>query len=143
VLYGEDEEERLPEIRAIARWLAHWARDINIWDHNLIVLGDFNIDRGDPLHGAFVSTGMDIPDDLQDAPRTLFSDPGKPELNKFYDQIAWFTGRNGLPSSLAAILTRGLFRFHGCRVGVAGVDEGGALLADLRPLRAVGGVLHA
>ena len=99
VLYGEDEQERLPEIRAIAEWLAHWARDINSWDHNFIVLGDFNIDRrGDPLHEAFVSTGLDIPDDLQDAPRTIFSDPQKPELNKFYDQIAWFTGRNGLPT---------------------------------------------
>ena len=45
VLYGENEEERLPEIRAIAEWLAEWARDINSWDHNLIALGDFNIDR--------------------------------------------------------------------------------------------------
>ena len=62
-------------------------------------LGDFNIDRrGDPLHDAFVSTGLDIPDELQDAPRTIFNDPQNPELNKFYDQIAWFAGRNGLPA---------------------------------------------
>lgn len=99
VLYGEDEDERVPEIRAIAEWLARWARDVNGWDHNLIALGDFNIDRrGDPLHDAFVSTGLDIPDELQDAPRTIFSDPQNPELNKFYDQIAWFAGRNGLPA---------------------------------------------
>src|SRR5215210_8239055 len=99
VLYGENEQERLPEIRAIAEWLAGWARDINGWDHNLIALGDFNIDRrGDPLHDAFVSTGLDIPDELKDAPSTIFSDPQKPELNKFYDQIAWFAGRNGLPA---------------------------------------------
>ncbi len=64
VLYGEREEERLPELRAIAEWLAGWARDINGWDHNLIALGDFNIDRtGDALHDAFVSTGLDIPQD--------------------------------------------------------------------------------
>ena len=99
VLYGEDEDERVPEIRAIAEWLARWARDVNGWDHNLIALGDFNIDRrGDPLHDAFVSTGLDIPDELQDAPRTIFNDPQNPELNKFYDQIAWFAGRNGLPA---------------------------------------------
>jgi endonuclease/exonuclease/phosphatase family metal-dependent hydrolase len=99
VIYGEDEQERLPEIMAIAEWLARWARDVNGWDHNLIALGDFNIDRrGDPLHDAFVSTGLDIPDELQDAPRTIFSDPQNPELNKFYDQIAWFAGRNGLPA---------------------------------------------
>jgi endonuclease/exonuclease/phosphatase family metal-dependent hydrolase len=112
VLYGEDEEERLPEIRAIAEWLAHWARDINSWDHNLIALGDFNIDRrGDPLHDAFVSTGLDIPADLQDAPRTIFSDPQKPELNKFYDQIAWFTGRNGLPALSLQYAKGGYFDF--------------------------------
>jgi endonuclease/exonuclease/phosphatase family metal-dependent hydrolase len=99
VLYGENEEERIPEIRAIPQWLAQWAMDINGWDYNLIALGDFNIDRkGDTLYDGFVSTGLNIPDDLQDAPRTIFSNPEKPELNKFYDQIAWFTGRNGLPA---------------------------------------------
>ena len=114
VLYGEDEEERLPEIRAIAEWLAHWARDINSWDHNLIALGDFNIDRrGDPLHDAFVSTGLGIPEDLQEVPRTIFSDPQKPELNKFYDQIAWFTGRNGLPALSLRYSSGGFFDFTG------------------------------
>src|ERR671916_1571884 len=79
VLYGDDEEERLPELRAIAGWLAGWARDVNGWDHNLIALGDFNIDRrGDALHDAFVSTGLDIPADLQDVPRTIFADPSIP-----------------------------------------------------------------
>ena len=94
VLYGEDEQERLPEIRAIAEWLARWARDVNGWDHNLIALGDFNIDRrGDPLYESFVSTGLDIPEDLQKAPRTIFDDPNAPPDNHhFYDQIAWFTG---------------------------------------------------
>ena len=45
VLYGERAEERVPELKAIAEWLAEWARDVNGWDHNLIALGDFNIDR--------------------------------------------------------------------------------------------------
>jgi endonuclease/exonuclease/phosphatase family metal-dependent hydrolase len=112
VLYGENEEERLPEIKAIAEWLAQWARDINSWDHNLIALGDFNIDRkGDALHDAFISTGLDIPADLQDVPRTIFSDPEKPELNKFYDQIAWFMGRNGLPALSLQYTEGGYFDF--------------------------------
>jgi hypothetical protein len=112
VLYGEGAEERLPEIRAIAEWLAGWARDINSWDHNLIALGDFNIDRkGDALHDAFISTGLDIPADLQEVPRTVFSDPERPELNKFYDQIAWFTGRNGLPALSLQYSRGGYFDF--------------------------------
>ncbi len=112
VLYGEDEQERLPEIRAIAEWLARWARDVNGWDHNLIALGDFNIDRrDDPLYDAFVSTGLDIPEDLQEAPRTIFDDPHKPELNKFYDQIAWFAGRNGLPALSLRYSRGGYFDF--------------------------------
>ena len=114
VLYGESEEERLPEIRAIAEWLAGWARDINSWDHNLIALGDFNIDRrGDALHDAFISTGLDIPEDLQEAPRTIFSDPERPELNKFYDQIAWFTGRGGMPALSLRYSRGGYFDFTG------------------------------
>jgi endonuclease/exonuclease/phosphatase family metal-dependent hydrolase len=112
VLYGEDVQQRLPEIKAIAEWLAQWARDINSWDHNLIALGDFNIDRkGDALHDAFISTGLDIPDDLQEVPPTIFSDPERPELNKFYDQIAWFTGRNGLPALSLQYSKGGCFDF--------------------------------
>ena len=112
VLYGESAEERVPELRAIAEWLAEWARDINSWDHNLIALGDFNIDRrGDALHDAFVSTGLDIPEDLQNVPRTIFADPEHPNLDKFYDQIAWFTGRNGLPALSLQYAKGGYFDF--------------------------------
>jgi hypothetical protein len=112
VLYGQNEEERLPGLKAIAEWLAGWARDVNGWDHNLIALGDFNIDRrGDALHDAFVSTGLDIPADLQNVPRTIFADPGRPELDKFYDQIAWFTGRNGLPALSLRYSRGGYFDF--------------------------------
>ncbi len=112
VLYGEDPEERVPELKAIAEWLAEWARDVNGWDHNVIALGDFNIDRrGDALHDAFVSSGLDIPADLQQVPRTIFSDPEKPHLNKFYDQIAWFTGRHGSPALSLKYLRGGFFDF--------------------------------
>ena len=96
VIYGKNAAERVPELTAIAEWLADWARSVNAWHHNLIALGDFNIDRqGDDLYDAFTSTGLFIPDDLHQVPRTIFSDPEKP---KFYDQIAWFTDAHNLPA---------------------------------------------
>jgi endonuclease/exonuclease/phosphatase family metal-dependent hydrolase len=99
VIYGTDAAARKPELKAIAEWLTEWAQDINAWDHNLIALGDFNIDRqGDELYQAFTSTGLFTPDDLNHVPRTLFSDPNKPNLEKFYDQIAWFPQVHGEPA---------------------------------------------
>src|SRR5918998_3854863 len=123
VLYGENEEERVPELKAIAKWLAEWARDVNGWDHNLIALGDFNIDRrGDALHDAFVSTGLDIPEDLQEVPRTIFADPGRP-LDKFYDQIAWFAGRGGLPALSLRYSRGGFFDFTEAALTTRGLTK--------------------
>ncbi|HVP40529.1 MAG TPA: endonuclease/exonuclease/phosphatase family protein [Candidatus Krumholzibacteriaceae bacterium] len=99
VIYGEKAKERVPELKAIAEWMSDWAKTINEWDHNLIALGDFNIDRkDDELYKAFTSTGLFVPKDLQKLPRTIFSDPNKPDLNQFYDQIAWFMGENKVPA---------------------------------------------
>jgi endonuclease/exonuclease/phosphatase family metal-dependent hydrolase len=62
VLYGQSPADRVGELRAIASWLADWASDVNAYHHNLIALGDFNIDRrGDPLYEAFTSTGLTVP----------------------------------------------------------------------------------
>lgn len=92
VLYGSRPADRVPELAAIARWMADWARQTHRWHHNLVVLGDFNIDRqGDPLYQAFTSTGLTVPDALHQVPRSIFADPARPTLNKYYDQIAWFT----------------------------------------------------
>jgi endonuclease/exonuclease/phosphatase family metal-dependent hydrolase len=89
VLFGEHAEDRVPELRAIARWLADWAEQEFGWDHNLIALGDFNIDRtGDPLFEAFTSTGLVPAPQLAGLPRTIFDNPA---AGHFYDQIAWFT----------------------------------------------------
>jgi endonuclease/exonuclease/phosphatase family metal-dependent hydrolase len=98
VLYGSGPAERLPELRAIARWMHEWARQANRWHHNLIALGDFNIDRKeDELWQAFVSTGLEVPQQLHQVPRSIFADPGQPQLGKYYDQIDWFTsGRRRL-----------------------------------------------
>jgi endonuclease/exonuclease/phosphatase family metal-dependent hydrolase len=92
VLYGASAADRVPELRAIARWLADWAQASNRWHHNLIALGDFNIDRrDDALWQAFTSTGLEVPDALNQVRRSIFADPAHPQRDKFYDQIAWFT----------------------------------------------------
>jgi len=112
VIYGKRAEERVPELTAIADWLADWARDVNSWDHNLIALGDFNIDRhGDPLYQAFTSTGLFTPDDLNKIPRTIFDDPLKPDTNSFYDQIAWFVGAHNIPALSLRYARGGSFDF--------------------------------
>ncbi len=96
VMYGDASSSRIPELKAIARWMRDWAEQTSDWSQNLIVLGDFNIDRqGDLLWQAFTSTGLTVPDVLNRVPRTLFSDPDKPDQCSFYDQIAWFANAKG------------------------------------------------
>jgi len=99
VIYGQP-KERVPELKAIADWLAEWAKEINEYNfnHNLIALGDFNIDRdNDELYNAFISTGLDVPEDLRGLPRTIFKTPGSNNVT-FYDQIAWFNKAGNVPA---------------------------------------------
>ncbi|MDX1746729.1 MAG: endonuclease/exonuclease/phosphatase family protein, partial [Halobacteriales archaeon] len=113
VLWGDSADERTPELRAIAEWLDDWARDVNSWNHNLIALGDFNIDRaGGERYEAFTSTGLTVSDDLHDVPRTLWSDPDEPHLDKFYDQIAWFTADGDRPALSLDYRESGYFDFQ-------------------------------
>ena len=90
IKYGTVPEDRLAEIQSLARCTAAEIRDRantpSSEEKNLIVLGDFNIDkRGDnPLFQAFVSTGLKIPPQLNNLKTTLNTDP------KYYDQIGWF-----------------------------------------------------
>jgi hypothetical protein len=53
---------------------------------NLIVLGDFNIDKrhGDPLFDAFVSEGLWVPQAIRETRTTTGREA------KHHDQIAWF-----------------------------------------------------
>jgi endonuclease/exonuclease/phosphatase family metal-dependent hydrolase len=91
--FGSAATERVPELAGIAQWMASWAAQTYRWHHNLLVLGDFNVDRrGSPLWQAFTSTGLVVPEVLHTVPRTLFSDPAAADTDKFYDQIAWFEG---------------------------------------------------
>ena len=90
VLYGERAEDRAPELHAIADWMADWAEDVTEWEQNLLVLGDFNIDRrGSPLWEALIITELTVPEILDEVPRSIFSDEAD-RLDKYYDQIAWF-----------------------------------------------------
>jgi endonuclease/exonuclease/phosphatase family metal-dependent hydrolase len=84
--WGNKAADRIPELKAIAQWLAEWAEDEEEWNHNVIALGDFNIE-GDDLFKAFTSTGLSPPAGLARVPRSIFD---KPEAPHFYDQIAWF-----------------------------------------------------
>lgn len=90
ILWGETASDRTPEIGAFAEFLAEEAREPDAFSRNMIVLGDFNIDRwDDPNWRAFVSRGLSPPEALLDLPRTIFADGGG--THSFYDQIAWFT----------------------------------------------------
>ncbi|MEA3309749.1 MAG: hypothetical protein U9Q70_09600 [Chloroflexota bacterium] len=93
IKYGDTPKERLPELQAFARHIAAELRDKASADAgheetNLIVLGDFNIDkRGDnPLFQALIATGLVVPAALSGLKTTYGTEP------KFYDHIAWFMG---------------------------------------------------
>jgi endonuclease/exonuclease/phosphatase family metal-dependent hydrolase len=94
VIYGHKPADRIAELTEIAQWLRDWAEREQSWGHNLICLGDFNIDRaGDPNYQAFTSTGLTPASELEHLPRTIFGQ----DQSKFFDQIAWFTSASGVP----------------------------------------------
>ncbi len=113
VHYGKHASERIPELQGIARWLDDWATRSNRWHHNLIALGDFNIDRrGDALWQAFTSTGLTVPEALHQVRRSIFTREGDdPQLGKFYDQIAWFSDASGKARLSMPLLNAGSFDF--------------------------------
>ncbi|MFK5635528.1 MULTISPECIES: endonuclease/exonuclease/phosphatase family protein [unclassified Ornithinimicrobium] len=89
VLWGKKPADRLPELTAFARWMRTWADRPRDWNRNLMVLGDFNIDRhGDPLWQEFFATGLYPPAVLHDVSRTIFDDDRD---RHYYDQISWFS----------------------------------------------------
>lgn len=92
IIWGDNAASRVPEMTGFAKWMRAWADRRGDWNENLLVLGDFNLDRtDDPLYRAFLSTGLWPPGELNGIPRTIFDDPTKPH---FYDQIAWFSDVN-------------------------------------------------
>jgi len=108
-IYGKGTADRLPELQTIAKRLAAFAGEVANWGHNLICLGDFNIDRsGDPLFDAFTSTGLAAPPGLNDVRRTIFDEP---QDAHFYDQIAWFGAGTGGPALHLTCGQAGTFDF--------------------------------
>lgn len=90
IRYSDAAQDRLPEIRRVAEFTAREIRDrargATAEETNLIVLGDFNIDRrqGNPLFDAFVETGLWVPEAIQNVSTSY----GR--VARHYDQIAWF-----------------------------------------------------
>ncbi|MBT2597998.1 hypothetical protein [Arthrobacter sp. ISL-72] len=71
MLWGKNPAKRLPEATAFAKWMRDWADRPNDWNTNLMVLGDFNLDRiGDPLYEAFISKSP-IPGNVASARQIL------------------------------------------------------------------------
>ena len=98
---------RVAELKAIADWLKEWACNANAWDHNLIVLGDMNItSRSSSLYKAFTSSGLYIPEPMEDFPRTITS-----AKRSLYDQVAWFDGNTEAPALELDYLSCGYFDF--------------------------------
>jgi endonuclease/exonuclease/phosphatase family metal-dependent hydrolase len=93
--YGDVKEERIPELRGIGKWMRDWASDTKRWHHNLLVLGDFNLDRSDnEMYAAFTGTGLAVPFVLQSEPRTIYGRREAPQEGSYHDQIAWFTDKD-------------------------------------------------
>ena len=108
ILYGKSSKDRIKELSGIAKWMADWAKDINLYHQNLIALGDFNIDkRGDLLNKTFISEGLTIPESLQneEVTRSIF------DQTKYYDQIAWFSNANKIPNLSLQYLKGGNYDF--------------------------------
>jgi exonuclease III len=104
IIWGQKAHDRLGEITEIAQWLRAWADRPDDWNDNLLLLGDFNLDRlDDPLYQAFVSTGLYPPAELNTVPRTVFDND---KTRHFYDQIAWFSTPEGQPLLQSMTYTR-------------------------------------
>ena len=109
--YGDSTDERRDELKAIAQWMKAWAKRETKWHHNLLTLGDFNIERrDDDLWQAFTSTGLSVPAELNAVPKSIFDDESDPN-DKFYDQIAWFTLESGSIALDMDYQTGGYFDF--------------------------------
>jgi len=135
IYYGKSAQDRAGELRAIARMMAGWARREKAWGHNFILTGDFNIDRrGDPLYDAFTSTGLTVPEDLHNLPRTIFAREGKPETEKFYDQLAWFKDTADVPQLTLEYVRGGYVNFLGRVMAGVSLRSLGFRLSDHFPL---------
>lgn len=133
ILYGKKSSDRINELKGIAEWMADWAKDVNAYHHNLITLGDFNIDeRGDLLNQTFIEKGLHIPPQLSDpaVTRSIFDE------TKYYDQIAWFQNAKGIPELDMKFTTGGNYDFlnHGLKNRSLTKNQKSWMLSDHYPL---------
>ncbi len=106
VLYGDNSEDRIPELKAIAEWMYTWAKQLKRWNQSLIILGDFNIERtNDKAYDAFTSKKLYIPKDIRSLPKTIFK-----EL-KHYDQIGWYKNSRSKSQISLSYSRGGIFNF--------------------------------
>ena len=108
IKYGKNAKSRIEELKGIAKWLSSWANSMNAYHHDLIALGDFNIDaRGDLLDKTFLSEGLYVPPELQneEVTRSIFKE------TKYYDQIAWFNAENSGPKLSMEFINGGNYDF--------------------------------
>jgi hypothetical protein len=63
--WGDDIEGRKGELQMLADWIKTRFESAFVEDHDLIVMGDFNVPRiGDKLFSALTSRGLQVPDSL-------------------------------------------------------------------------------
>jgi hypothetical protein len=63
--WGKSVEGRRAELQMLANWIDSRFKDKFVEDHDLIVMGDFNVPRiGDELFKALTSRGLQVPDAL-------------------------------------------------------------------------------
>lgn len=63
--WGDSIEGRRAELQMLADWIDHRFKDKFVEDHDLIVMGDFNVPKmGDKLFSALTSRGLQVPDAL-------------------------------------------------------------------------------
>jgi endonuclease/exonuclease/phosphatase family metal-dependent hydrolase len=135
VIFGDKGDDRRQELTAIAKWLRNWAEQEDDFGHNLICLGDFNIDRkDDPQFQAFTSTGLTPAKDHEGLPRTIFSKKDKPDLDAFYDQVAWFETVNHRPYLTLKYRKAGNFDFRGVVMANLTMSQLSFRLSDHLPL---------
>ncbi|NDJ53393.1 MAG: endonuclease/exonuclease/phosphatase family protein [Chloroflexi bacterium] len=91
IRYGENEQDRLNEVRSLAQYVAREIRDRARFEGaeetNLILLGDFNINERTEhniLFQELLNVGLWVPQAIRET-RTTYGTRAK-----HYDQIAWF-----------------------------------------------------
>jgi endonuclease/exonuclease/phosphatase family metal-dependent hydrolase len=135
VLYGSAAADRAHELEWIAQWMAGWAEEIKEYRQNLIVLGDFNIDRrDDPNWRAFTSTGLRPPKEIDDLTRTIFDKPGHPDKSSHFDQIAWFHDGDASQLALDYRGSAGRFDFVSLLLDGKATQAGSYRISDHYPL---------